>query len=295
MTRRHALALLAAQAQPEIRIVFGGDVLLTRGVLRAAQAHHDYAWPFRGIAGVFREADIAFINLESPFTGNARPARGDMVFRAPAEMVAGLAMAGIDVVSTANNHARDAGSAGIEATLTVLAENNIAAVGTGRGFNDAHAGIVLTREGVRSGFLAYTFDANNGNYQDTDPRIAMMDLAQMRTDVASLRQRSDVVIVSMHAGWEYHKLPNPQQKTFAQAAIDAGAAVVVGHHPHVAQPWEFYRDGVIFYSLGNCVFDQSSPPETKKGLLAEVTLQSARLAGVRVIPIEIMGTSPRIY
>ena len=295
MTRRHALALFttAATAQ-ETKILFGGDVMLARGVARAAQAHNDYSWPLREIAPVFREADIAFVNLEGPFAEKPRPNSTNMLFRVQREMVAGLATAGIDVVSTANNHARDAGSAGIDLTLEVLREQGILAAGTGKDFAEAHAGVVLTRNGVRFGFLAYTYDANNGNYTDVEPRIALADVAQMRVDVASLRQRAEVVIVSMHHGWEYYTTPNGHQKMFAKAAIDAGAAVVVGHHPHVVQPWERYSDGVIFYSLGNLVFDQAEPAGTKKGLLAEVTFRGAALSDVKTMPIEIAGGAPRL-
>ncbi len=295
MTRRHALALFAAAAsKAETKILFGGDVLLARGVALAARVHNDYSWPFREIAPQFRDADIAFVNLEGPFAAMPNPRSTNMVFRAQREMVAGLATAGIDVVSTANNHARDAGAQGVELTLSVLREQGIAAAGTGRDFNEAHAGVVLPRNGIRFGFLAYTYDANNGIYTDIDPRIALADAAQMRVDVASLRQRADVVIVSMHHGWEYYTTANPHQKAFAKAAIDAGASVVVGHHPHVVQPWERCGAGVIFYSLGNLVFDQSEPAATKRGLLAEVTFRGAALLDVKAIPVEITGCSPRL-
>ena len=285
---------VAASGPPETKILFGGDVMLARGVAQAARVHNDYSWPFREIAPIFRDADIAFVNLEGPFAAIPNPESTNMVFRVQREMVAGLATAGIDVVSTANNHARDAGAQGVELTLSVLRERGIAAAGTGRDFKEAHAGVVLTRKGTRFGFLAYTYDANNGIYTDIDPRIALADAAQMRVDVASLWQRADVVIISMHHGWEYYTTANPLQKAFAKAAIDAGAAVVVGHHPHVVQPWERYGSGVIFYSLGNLVFDQSEPAATKKGLLAEVTFRGAALLDVKAIPVEITGCSPRL-
>ncbi|HXJ40082.1 MAG TPA: CapA family protein [Bryobacteraceae bacterium] len=294
MTRRHAMALLAAvNRPPETRILLGGDVMLTRGVAQVAQAHQDPAYPFREIAALFSGADIAFGNLESPFVEDGRPARGSMVFRAAKEMIAGLEAAGIDVVSTANNHSRDAGPRGLEYTVSLLRQRGIAVAGTGLSFAEAHAGVILVRNNVRFGFLAYTFDANNGNYTDTEPRVAVTDIPQMRIDVMSLRQRADVVLVSMHAGWEYHKAPNPQQKEFAKAAIDAGASVVVGHHPHVVQPWERYGNGAIFYSLGNLVFDQSTPKETTQGQIAEVVFRGTTLLSAGVIPVEIAGSVPR--
>ena len=109
-----------------------------------------------------------------------------------------------------------------------------------------------------------------------------------------MRKRADVVIVSMHAGSEYSPVPNWQQKAFARAAIDAGALIVAGHHPHVTQPWERYHAGVIFYSLGNLVFDQVQREDTQHGLLAEVVFSGTTMARAGVIPVDIVRTAPRI-
>ncbi len=116
----------------------------------------------------------------------------------------------------------------------------------------------------------------------------------MRRDVAELRKRADVVVVSMHAGIEFLARPTQQQTAFAHAAIDAGARIVVGHHPHVVQPWERYRDGVIFYSLGNLVFDQFQRIETQHGLLAEVVFAGATMLHAGVMPVDIVLTVPRL-
>jgi poly-gamma-glutamate capsule biosynthesis protein CapA/YwtB (metallophosphatase superfamily) len=217
-----------------------------------------------------------------------------MLFKAEPEMIAGLELAGIDIVSTANNHARDRDAYGIEYTLDLLAKHGILAVGTGKDSDAAHKGAVLARNGVRFGFLAYTYDQTNGNRSDLDDRVAMMDLDQMRRDVAALKQRADVAIVSMHAGNEYSAKPNAQQKQFARAAIDAGASVVAGHHPHVTQPWEAYAGGAIFYSLGNLVFDQFQRAETQKGALAEVTFAGTSLTHAGLLPVDIVRTVPRL-
>jgi poly-gamma-glutamate synthesis protein (capsule biosynthesis protein) len=217
-----------------------------------------------------------------------------MVFKAEPEMVEALRLAGIDIVSTANNHARDCGSYGVGFTLDWLARNGIAAVGTGATEEAAHQGTVIERNGVRFGFLAYTYDQSNGNHADQDDRIAMMDADAMSDDVRDMSGRADVVIVSMHAGLEYWSKPTPSQRKFAHAAIDAGASVVVGHHPHVTQPVENWGNGVIFYSLGNLVFDQFQRRETQRGFIADVRFAGKRLAGYGVIPVDIVRTAPRI-
>jgi len=305
LTRRSMLPLLgvlpfsrtAEQPAPDpvrTRLILGGDVMLSRHVARVAREKHDPAFPLRDLAPLLQAADIAFVNLESPFSDRGAVVEHGMIFKAEPEMIAALELAGVDVVSTANNHARDQGSHGVEFTLDWLESHRIAAAGTGKSAEAAHAGAVLERNGVRFGFLAYTYDQSNGNHPDTDDRVAVMDVARMREDVAQLAARADAIIVSMHAGIEYSPKSNAQQMAFAQAAIDAGARVVVGHHPHVTQPWERHGEGVIFYSLGNLVFDQFQRVETQRGALADIVFEGQRLARASLLAVEIVGTAPRL-
>jgi poly-gamma-glutamate synthesis protein (capsule biosynthesis protein) len=279
---------------PSTRILCGGDVMLSRYVGARARAKADPASPLRDLAPLLSSADIAFVNLEAPFSDHGRPVEKGMVFKAEPEMIEALRAAGIDVVSTANNHARDCGSYGIGFTLDWLAKNGIAAAGTGHTAEEAHHGAVIERNGHRYGFLAYTYDQSNGNHSDQDDRVAMLNIPRMAADVASLRSRADAVIVSMHAGVEYQKQPNAEQRNFAHAAIDAGASAVVGAHPHVTQPVESYREGVIFYSLGNLVFDQFQRQETQHGLIADLRFTGAKLTSYSAIPVDIVGTVPRV-
>src|SRR5579885_2618398 len=257
MTRRPSrrAALAAAAAIPfclpgaqegvprprRTRLVFGGDVMLGRYVGRLAAERRDPSWPLRDLSDFLRSADAAFVNLESPFSDRDPINKSNMVFRAAPEMIAALEAAGIDVASTANNHARDCGAHGVEFTIDWLERHGIAAAGSGKSAAMAHAGAVIERNGTRFGFLGYTYDQCNGNFKDIDDRVAVMDVEQMRRDVAAILARADVAIVSMHAGVEYSKKPDARQVEFARAAIEAGARVVAGHHPHVAQPWEAYR------------------------------------------------------
>lgn len=279
---------------PITRLILGGDVMLSRHVGRLARERGDPASPLRDLAAVLTAADIAFVNLEAPFSDRGRPVEKGLVFKAEPDMIEALRIAGVDVVSTANNHARDQSGHGVEFTLDWLSRHGIAAAGSGRSGQEAHAGAVVTRNGMRFGFLAYTYDQSNGNHRDHDERVAVLDPDAMRRDVAELKQRTDVVVVSMHAGYEYVPRPNLQQTDFARAAIDAGARIVVGHHPHVIQPWERYGGGVIFYSLGNLVFDQFQRVETQQGLLAEVVFAGRTLLHVGVIPVDIVRTVPRL-
>ena len=306
--RVHSLLVLAcgcsAAGGPELpipsmpalnRLVFGGDVMMSRFVGTLAHANKDPAGPLRDIANMFSTADIAFVNLESPFSDQGAPTTKGMVFKAAPDMIEALQVAGIHIVSTANNHARDSGDYGVGFTLDWLAAHKITAVGTAASGDEVHQGQVLERHGVRFGFLAYTYDQSNGNYKDVDERVAMVDPKRVREDIAALAARCDVVIVSMHAGTEYMPKPNEEQKRFAHAAIDAGAKIVVGHHPHVIQPVEEYGGGVIFYSLGNLVFDQFQRKETQVGRLAEVFFLGTTPVKYNLIPVDIVRTVPRVH
>jgi len=297
-----ALGLLPRKAEssvvpppsiPVTRILLGGDVMLSRYVGIVARAKGDPGWPLHDVSVLLSSADIAFANLESPFSDRGRVVDKGMLFKAEPEMIQALQLAGIDIVSTANNHARDCGRYGVEYTLDWLQQHGIAAVGTAATPEAARQGTVLDRNGVRFGFLAYTYDQCNGNHLDLDDRIAMMEPGQLVGDVKSMLERADVVIVSMHAGVEYQRRPNIQQQEFARAAIDAGATVVVGHHPHVTQPVESYGKGVIFYSLGNLVFDQFQQQETQRGWIGDVRFTGKRMAEYSVIPVDIVRTAPR--
>jgi poly-gamma-glutamate capsule biosynthesis protein CapA/YwtB (metallophosphatase superfamily) len=141
-------------ALPVTRILFGGDVMLSRYVGIVARAKGDPGWPLHDVSVLLSSADIAFANLESPFSDRGRVVEKGMLFKAEPEMIQALLQAGISVVSTANNHARDCGGYGVEYTLDWLGRHGIAAVGTGSTAEEAHQGTVLGRNGVRFGFLA---------------------------------------------------------------------------------------------------------------------------------------------
>ncbi len=254
-------------------------MLLARWVGDKAAKENDWVRPLRGVAPAFLGAGIAFVNLESPFSETGPYDGTNMVFRARPEMVEALTGAGVNVVSLANNHVRDAGPAGLDYTIRLLEQHRIAVAGAGR---DA----LLERGGSRFRFLAYTYDQRNGNWQTDDARVPTLDPAKAADDVAEARRRGETVIVSMHAGWEYHPKPNPYQRAFARAVVQAGAACVAGHHPHVVQPSEVIAGVPVFYSLGNLVFDQKDPG-TDCGQLAELIFEDGRAVRWRLLETRI--------
>jgi poly-gamma-glutamate synthesis protein (capsule biosynthesis protein) len=279
---------------PVNRLLFAGDVMLARAVRRQILAARDPALPFRKIAPLLSKADIAFVNLESPFSDQGPYYPGGLIFHAEPSMIAGLQLAGVDIASTANNHARDCGPRGVEFTVSWLRCHGIEPVGSSPSAAETHRGVVLQRKGVRFGFLGYTYDQQNGNWKDIDPRIALTEIDAVQRDVALLRKSCDVVIVSMHNGIEYMPKPSLKQIDFAHAAIDAGATLVIGHHPHVVEPTEIYRNGWIVYSLGNFVFDQYQRTATQHGEMAEVAFAGCKMTSAKTVPVRITRTGPEL-
>lgn len=298
---RNALFILVAAcvsafaAEPAYnRLIFAGDVMLDRGVRKQIVGAHDPALPFRKIAPLLAGSDIAFINLESPFSDRGAYHDGGLIFHAAPDMIAGLELAHIAIASTANNHSRDCGSHGVEFTASLLRMHGIEPVGSSESRAKTHDGVVLERNGVRFGFLGYTYDQQNGNWRDIDDRIAVADPAVLCRDVTELRKRADVVIVSMHHGVEYRSKPSKAQVAFAHAAINAGATLIIGHHPHVVQPEEKYRSGLIFYSLGNFVFDQYQREATQHAEIIQISFLGRSILVTHIMRVRITRTGPEL-
>ena len=274
----------------ETTLAAGGDVMLSRHVGVKIRESGDSALPFREIYNVFNEADITFVNLESPFYNQGEYVTEGMVFKSEPETIEGLNLAGIDIVSLANNHARNKGEAGLLYTFDYLLENNIEYVGAGNNFNEAHQEKILEKEGIKFSFLAYTY-SDGANFESSVTRdgldVAFMDVIKMKEDIKRARKISDVVIVSMHAGIEYKNYPNVQQKEFAKEAINSGANLILGHHPHVVQSVEKYNNGFIIYSMGNLVFDQMWSEETREGIIVKCKFINKDLKQIEFIPIKI--------
>lgn len=271
-----------------LNLLFVGDVMLSRSVGQLMAAKNDWTWPFERIASVTAAADLTFGNLETTISTRGATHGCTYCFRADPRAVQGLILAGFDVMSVANNHIWDYGPDAFGDTLLALSTSDISYVGGGRDIMEARGGVIRTVRGVRVGYLAYT-DLLPSSVQagPSSPGVNTFDADRMRQDITAMRPRADVIIVSFHTGDEYQTTHNAKQQEIYHAAIDAGADMVIGHHPHVVQEVEHYREGWIAYSLGNFVFDQSFSSETTAGLMLRVTVQRGRVAGVQHLPISI--------
>lgn len=266
-------------ADSRITLLAVGDVMLSRMVAERMREKGP-SYPFERMKSELRSAHITFGNLETPIAAGRPIGRREMVFRADPWAAAALADAGFDAVSLANNHMMNFGSYGLSETLRLLDGVGIEHTGAGLNAEQAHTPAVLERGGLSFAFFAYTYDAR-------DPRggTLPLDTGMMRADISRVRNQADYVIVSMHAGTEYVAEPNDNQVDFARAAVDAGADLVLGHHPHVVQTAERYKDGHIFYSLGNFVFDQMWSWDTRRGLGVKFTFSEEGLEQVDYLPV----------
>lgn len=292
------VSTLTVDDENAISLLATGDIMLARYVELKMRNANDYTLPFQNVADVLKSADITFGNLETPLLPGRNVPTNSMTFRADPAGVQGLVSAGFDVISLANNHTMNYQVPGLTSTIQELKKAGIAYVGAGKNMDAAHTPAIFDVRGTKVAFYAYNDPTIppgfHGEAKYNYPGIAAMDTESVKNDVKNALTQADIVVVSMHAGKEYVTEPTQFQKDFAHAAIDAGASVVIGHHPHSVQPVEYYGNGVILYSLGNFVFDQFFSEGVKTGFLASISLVKGEKPQVEILPIRLDTVQPRI-
>lgn len=258
-----------------VRFIFVGDIMLSRGIDFKMRKAGDYTFPFLNIASTTRDADIAFGNLEGPISVRGKNQGSIYSFRAHPQVMKGLLFAGFDIMSLANNHIWDWGVDALTDTLDILKENNVLSIGAGKNEAEANSPVFIMKGNQRVVFFAYTNLYPESLYAVGEkPGISTFHEEYMVDSIKKETTPEDIVVVSVHWGDEYKTQSNDFQKRLGRALIDAGADMVIGHHPHVVEEVEHYKDGWIAYSLGNFVFDQNFSEDTSKGLLLEVTTKN---------------------
>jgi len=254
-------------------LVFGGDVMLGRTVNTRIKKYSDNSWPFRKVYPLLSSGDITMVNLESPFRSGCRPTDGGMIFCADPLSVEGLILSGVDVVTLANNHIGNQKEEGIKETLSVLSSAGISSIGQGTPY-------IKKINNTSIAFLGFN---------DIPPYISEISNVSpeiIKNEISRAKKNADLVIATFHWGNEY-SLRSSRQVELAHLAIDSGADVVIGHHPHWVQETETYRGKPIYYSLGNLVFDQMWSEETKNGLIVKLTFSNSTLIEKEEFPIHI--------
>ena len=276
---------------PPVTLVFVGDIMLSRGVGRMMEKKNDWQYPFLKIKDTLVEADLLIGNLEGPISSKGVKVGSIYSFRADPRAVVGLADAGFDVLSLANNHLWDYGRDAFNQTLDILREANIDYIGAGIDYPEAHQALVREVKRTKVAFLAYTdLVPISITKENSKPAVAFLDLKQIIPDIAKAKTLADLVVVSFHWGNEYETKHNQKQEALAHAVTDAGANLVIGHHPHVVQEVEKYKDGYIAYSLGNFVFDQNFSTDTRSGLILKVTVKDKKIEKVEPQKIKFTPT-----
>ncbi len=274
-----------------------GDIIPGRNVAKR-MAERGFLYPFERVAPYIKDADIVFANLECPLSDRFIPPYKGVDFIAPQRTIEGLEACGINVVSLANNHSTNFGTQAFEDTLCLLEEHEIAYVGGGIDAQRAYAPRFIDLGTCRLAFLTYNAISGSINASERQPGVAWFnmrpyaaddpqDLAAMQDAVARASMESDFVIVGFHWGVEYDRVPSSSQVSVARAACDAGADMVIGGHPHIIQPIEYYNGSLIAYSLGNFVFDQMFAEHTREGFILRCKLQGEYLAEVEILPYKI--------
>lgn len=251
--------------EEKIVLIATGDVMLGRAINYKSVKDSNFTWMWNKTTDVLRAADIAFINLESPIVNNCPLTTGGMIFCADVKNIAGLISAGVDVANLANNHSLNYGSEGLENTITTLDDAGIISVGVG-------VTMYKSLKGIKLAFLGYNQFGR------------LPDIGQ---EIKNAKDQANLVVVSFHWGEEYTDKPTIKQQELAHLAIDNGADLIIGHHPHWVQPIEVYKDRLIIYSLGNFIFDQPWSEKTKLGEIGRFTFSKNGLIDYQLLSIKI--------
>lgn len=232
--------------------------------------------------------DISFANLEGPVSLRGINRGSIYSFRMDPKLIPALKKAGFDVVSVANNHAGDWSGDAFYDTISQLGEYDIFAVGGGFNRADATEVKIIERNGLRIGFLGFT-DVGPDWLEAGIKNAGILRAADGDFDAIIKRaaEQVDTLVVSFHFGDEYRSLSTARQKALARRAIEQGARIVIGHHPHVVEEIERYNGGIIAYSLGNFVFDQNFSPETMQGLALSITVDKNGVGNIQRLPYNI--------
>jgi poly-gamma-glutamate synthesis protein (capsule biosynthesis protein) len=291
----------SSTALPPVTVVDGGDVMGASGVDSAIRAHGaDYV--MAGIKPTLQVADFAFFNLESPLSSLGSPQTWkDVYFRGNPKLAAAIAKAGVDVVGMANNHCLDYKASALLDTIKRMNRLGVQVVGAGANAAAAYKFAFITRKGVTIAFMQWT-DIMPPGYAATStgagaavgPQWAPYDsMAKFKAAIRAAKKKADYVVVSLHWGVEGQHYPIGTQVQEGRAAIDAGADMVMSHHPHFLQGAEAYHGGLIMYSFGDLIFPPRSLPAGQTVLMTTTLTKTSLVASMEPVILNSQGV-PRI-
>lgn len=278
-------------SEPKITLGFVGDIMLARNIEKKIDEKDDHTYILNQIEPELKKYDFLFGNLESVISNKGRDIGSKYSFRAPPKNIGVLKQGQFDLVSVANNHSADWTSRAFLDSLGRLKKAGISPCGGGKNKKEAYKPVVKSIDEINIGtFCATNIGPDLFEAQDNSPGFAWSHKKQLlkKIDTAQKEKNLDLIVVSLHFGQEYNQKPSKNQVDLAHSLIDAGADLVVGHHPHVTQPVKTYKDGVIAYSLGNFVFDQLFSEETRNSFILKVQLNhEGQISGIEKKKIRI--------
>jgi len=290
---------IATVAPPaSITLMFTGDINLGRCIAKASTRAGDFTYPFQLVAERLRSADITIGSLDGTISDESppMPCPDSNNLIGPENMVEGLQFAGFDVITVATNHIKDCGEKGFNCdelafrdTINNLSKAGIRPVGGGENLNESRKPVVIEVQGIRFAFLGVNqIDERvwaTEHTAGTAPLSSEM-IDQIKRDIAAARDNADVVIVLPHWGIEYAPSPEETQKAWAQEFLEAGATLVIGNHPHIVQPIDVIQNGMVYYALGNFVFDQGQDFR-REGMAVQVVFSGSKIESWKILPIYI--------
>ena len=271
-----------------------GDILLDRGVRREIDRHGIDHLFSQGIDSLFRSAQVVVGNLECPATKIDAPVFKQFIFRGEPEWLEALHHHGITHLNLANNHTIDQGREGLTDTRRNIIAAGMTPLGAGNNMAEASQPVLLASE-PRPVWLvpSLRLALENFAYLPDKPCVSQEPIDSLLSRVSSLRSQDStaVIIVSLHWGGEHTLRPVPRQRLEAHRLVDAGADILVCHHTHTLQTIEDYRGHPIYYSLGNYIFDQLRPLNSRAAVVSlHITKDGLQ---VETIPIEIRNCVPQ--
>jgi poly-gamma-glutamate synthesis protein (capsule biosynthesis protein) len=281
-----AISGLAISGTDDIFIVAGGDVMLGSWAEEVIQ-RNGWDYPFKNLDSVLYDADVVFANLEAPFGDADSAFDKTYTFQVSPDLVHVLTAGKLNIVSLANNHILDFGIENLQETINLLKQHNIKFSGAGLNLIEARRPAIFEIKGKRLALASYSLTFPEEFWAtDSTAGTCFPYHHFVFDDIRKFKRENDFLIVSCHWGGELLKYPKDYQMEIAHKVIDAGADLILGHHPHIVQGIEMYKGKIIAYSLGNYVFGSFSE-SVRKSMLLKFKYGMNGIEHCRIFPISV--------
>ncbi|MFO7526054.1 MAG: CapA family protein [Ignavibacteriaceae bacterium] len=261
------LNVIVPDSTVTVTVSFVGDLMCHSTQFNYAKVENDsfdFRPVYREIKNVLAYADFTIGNLETVTAGRSASYSGYPFFNSPDDFIVALKDAGFDLLITSNNHSLDKGEKGVLRTIEQIKLNNLQYTGTFNSESDRDSIRVVDLNGIKIAILSYTYGTNGiPKPKGKDYIVNLIDYSLIESDIKKARTNTELVLVYFHFGEEYQRLPNQYQKDVVNNTIIFGADIIIGSHPHVIQPVDYYKtseskleNGFIAYSLGNFISNQ---------------------------------------